>query len=306
MRLEDIMTEGVVTIGPDDPVGLARERMRIEQIRHLVVVDGSRTVGILSERDIGGPRASARARARLDGRPVRDFMATEIVAASPRTTLRQAANLMRGRTIGCLLVVQDEAVVGLVTTTDLLDELGRGTARPTGRVEKPPVRRPPSTGTVQGHRALRGPTGPRGARRLPPERTRRTVPPSAPRIAKRGVEEPPVHVRVVGAILSPEDREMVRTKLTRRLTKFASAIERVSVRIADVNGPKGGVDHRCVIKVVLRGLPSVVVERTDAALQLAVDAAVRATGMSVHRAIRRRRLKPLHHRKSTAAEAGVE
>ncbi|HQX82331.1 MAG TPA: hypothetical protein PKW63_11280, partial [Vicinamibacterales bacterium] len=80
--------------------------------------------------------------------------------------------------------------------------------------------------------------------------------------------------------------------------KFASSIERISVRLSDVNGPKGGVDHRCVIKVVVSGLPSVVVERTDSALQRAVNSAISATGEAVRRSVQRRRLKPLHGKKS--------
>jgi acetoin utilization protein AcuB len=73
-------------------------------------------------------------------------MAADPVSASPATTLRQAANLMRGRTGGCLLVVEDGRVVGIVTTTDLLDQLGRGATRPTVRTEQPPLRRPPGSG----------------------------------------------------------------------------------------------------------------------------------------------------------------
>ena len=51
-----------------------------------------------------------------------------------------------------------------------------------------------------------------------------------------------------------------------KLGKFATSIERVSVRVTDTNGPRGGVDQVCNVKVVLSGLPSVVVERRNAAL----------------------------------------
>lgn len=88
------------------------------------------------------------------------------------------------------------------------------------------------------------------------------------------------------------------------LARFASYVERASVRITDVNGPKGGVDHRCAIKVVLAGLPEVIVERTDSTLQRAVGSAIIAAGQAVQRAVQRRRLKPLHGRGSRSA-AGV-
>jgi len=299
MRLQDIMSAGVITIGPDDRVSTARARMRQHRIRHLVVVEGARLAGIVSERDLGGKRATTS----LDERSVRDVMATDVVTASPETTLRQAANLMRGRTIGCLLVAKNDSVIGLVTTTDLLDQLGRGAVRPTVRVERPPLRRPPGGGQIRGGRALRGPTGPRGGRR--PKRRpadRIPLPTAVPRVTKRArgraLAAPPAHVRVIGAMLDQADRDTIARKLGTRLGKFASSIERISVRLSDVNGPKGGVDHRCVIKVVLSGLPSVVVERTDSALQRAIDSAISATGQAVRRSVQRRRMKPLHGRTS--------
>ena len=114
MRLRDVMSVEVVTVSPDDPASVARATMRRHRIRHLVVVEDGRLMGIVSERDLGGTRGAASGR-RL---PVRDLMAADPVSASPATTLRQAANLMRGRTVGCLLVVDDGRVVGIVTTTD--------------------------------------------------------------------------------------------------------------------------------------------------------------------------------------------
>ena len=49
---------------------------------------------------------------------------------------RQAANLLRGRTIGCLPIVEDGKAVGIVTTTDLLELIGRGSERPVQRVDR--------------------------------------------------------------------------------------------------------------------------------------------------------------------------
>jgi hypothetical protein len=54
----------------------------------------------------------------------------------------------------------------------------------------------------------------------------------------------------------------------------------------------------CNVKVVLSGLPSVVVERRHAALHAAIDIALRATEQAVRRSVRRRRMKPLRGRDS--------
>src|SRR6478736_1963263 len=92
-----------------------------------------------------------------------------------------------------------------------------------------------------------------------------------PRGAKRrtgraGVSETPLHVRTIGASTEEGLGDHVRSKLGRKLGKFAPSIERVSVRFEDVNGPRGGVDTVSRIKVVLSDQPSVIVESqgTDA------------------------------------------
>jgi CBS domain-containing protein len=64
---------------------------------------------------------------------VSEVMASHLVTATPETTIRQAANLLRGRTIGCLPVLYGDKPVGIVTTTDLLDLVGRGAERPIER-----------------------------------------------------------------------------------------------------------------------------------------------------------------------------
>src|SRR5688572_9050387 len=103
MRLQEIMHTRVVTIGPDKPADLAWSLMQRREIRHLVVTDKARLVGVVSERDLGG-RSGERIRR---NRAVRDLMSPEVASALPETTLREAANLMRGRLIGCLPVVEE-------------------------------------------------------------------------------------------------------------------------------------------------------------------------------------------------------
>ncbi len=149
--------------------------------------------------------------------------------------------------------------------------------------------------------------GSRGAKRPQrPAARRSALPPALPRPAKlaRGrthASPPPAHIRVFGAELTSDDRETLARKLGMKLGKFASSIERVTVRVADVNGPRGGVDHRCLIKVVLSGLPSVVVEQRDAVLHRAIAVAIDSTASAVRRSLQRRRSKPLQSRKPRPA-----
>jgi ribosome-associated translation inhibitor RaiA len=106
----------------------------------------------------------------------------------------------------------------------------------------------------------------------------------------------PAHVRVIGVELDDDERAYIRRKLGMKLGKFATSIERISVRVTDLNGPRGGVDQVCNVKVVLSGLPSVVIERRRAALHAAIDDALRATERAVRRCVHRRRMKPLRGR----------
>jgi CBS domain-containing protein len=120
------MTEGVQTVSPGTAAEDAWALMRLKGIHHLVVTRGSTPVGVFSDRDAGGHRGKA-VRA---GRTVGDLM-TEPVIAVPRTTpVRRAANLMRGRSIGCLAVTDARRLVGIITVADLLQLLGQGLDRP--------------------------------------------------------------------------------------------------------------------------------------------------------------------------------
>jgi ribosome-associated translation inhibitor RaiA len=103
-------------------------------------------------------------------------------------------------------------------------------------------------------------------------------------------------VRVIGVELDDDERACIRRKLGMKLGKFATSIERISVRVTDLNGPRGGIDQVCNVKVVLSGLPSVVIERRRAALHAAIDDALRATERAVRRCVHRRRMKPLRGR----------
>jgi ribosome-associated translation inhibitor RaiA len=101
----------------------------------------------------------------------------------------------------------------------------------------------------------------------------------------------PAHIRAVGAPIDAGDRAYLREKLGTKLGKFARSIERASVRIKDANGPRGGIDKVCRIKVVLIGLPTVVVEHQHASLREAMDAALRRTERAVRQSVQRRRTR---------------
>jgi putative sigma-54 modulation protein len=73
------------------------------------------------------------------------------------------------------------------------------------------------------------------------------------------------------------------------LTFFDNHIQRVVMRLSDINGPRGGTDKRCHLQVVLKGLPDVVIEDTEADLCVAIDRATDRAGRTVERRLARQR-----------------
>ncbi len=297
MHLSELMQQRVVTIDSHESAGAAWSQMKRNRIRHLVVTSDGGLAGVISERDLGGRHGEAARK----NRSVEDLMSPRVVSGTPRMTLREAANLMRGRIIGSLPVLEDGNLVGIVTATDVLDELGRGSTRPTRRPEARSLRMTESRRQAARGKMIRQARVSKGTGRVrqrQPESAQRA--PFAGTLPKASKREPPgdnpqipAYIRASEGDLGVGDRAYIRRKLGRRLGKFAGAIERVSVRTEDVNGPRGGIDRMCRIKVVLKGLPSVVLEHRDASLTAAVDGALAAVETAVGRAVQRRRMKPL-------------
>ena len=105
------MSRVVISVRPADTVAIARDRLRANQIHHLLVVDGERTVGVVSMRDLAG---------KLDTALVETVMAQEVATIDAEATLRRAASMMIRGTTGCLPVLENGKLAGIITTTDLM------------------------------------------------------------------------------------------------------------------------------------------------------------------------------------------
>lgn len=79
----------------------------------------------------------------------------------------------------------------------------------------------------------------------------------------------------------------IERRLRFALTCCEDHIQRVVIRLSDINGPRGGADKRCNLQVVLAGLPDVVIEDTEADLYVAIDRAADRAGRTVIRKIDR-------------------
>lgn len=130
MLVSEIMSADVQAITPHTPAATARSQMRAHKIHHLLVRQGPKLVGVVSARDL------ARS-GRRPGQPrrllVSEYMTPRVVTADPHTSVHRAANLMRGHSIGCLIVVDKGEPVGIVTLSDLLQQVAE---KPRHRLDK--------------------------------------------------------------------------------------------------------------------------------------------------------------------------
>jgi CBS-domain-containing membrane protein len=129
MNVDRIMTRDVVTVTEETKLARMAELMRERKLRHLPVVDDSgRLVGIVSHRDV--QRAEPSPITTLDVGEVNYLLAkvtagqllhADVVTASPGMLVEEAGRLMRDRRVGCLPVVEEGKLVGIVTGVDLVD-----------------------------------------------------------------------------------------------------------------------------------------------------------------------------------------
>ena len=125
--VREIMMGSPVTLKPEDTLDLANDVISLGRIRHLPVVEDGRLVGLLSERDLMGAATTKlfglkqRSKsALLKTVMIKDVMKKKVVTVKPETTIKETARLMKEKKIGCVPVVDEGNLVGLVTTTDLL------------------------------------------------------------------------------------------------------------------------------------------------------------------------------------------
>ena len=125
--VREIMKGHPVTLKPGDTLDLANDIISLGRIRHIPVVEDGQLVGLLSERDLIGAAATEifglkqkRKSALLKTVLIKDVMKKKVITVKPDTPIKDAAHLMADKKIGCVPVVTAGALVGLVTTTDIL------------------------------------------------------------------------------------------------------------------------------------------------------------------------------------------
>jgi CBS domain-containing protein len=129
MKVRDWMSSEVASVRRNDQLVIADDLMRLGRIRHTPVLDdhSDDLVGIVSQRDLfRGALAGAlgygqHAQQKVMGMLfIKDIMSTDPITTTPDTPLVDAARVMLERKIGCLPVLEDGRLVGILTESDFL------------------------------------------------------------------------------------------------------------------------------------------------------------------------------------------
>jgi CBS domain-containing membrane protein len=126
-----VMTTDPVTLQLNDTLRLADDMMNLAHVRHFPVLDGEKLVGVIDQDDLLHASMAAlvrhpkdKVREALGAVAIKDFM--KAATTVPReTSIYDAARMLVDRGIECLLVVDGDKLVGLVTRSDLLRELAK-------------------------------------------------------------------------------------------------------------------------------------------------------------------------------------
>lgn len=126
--VERYMTRGVRAIDMHGTLGLARSILGELAVRHLPVVSAGRLVGLVSDRDL----RRAEGRGRTEDFPIDEVMSTDTISVDPGTRLSVAVHEMVQHKIGSLPVLWDDELIGILTTTDILDHCMNHLREPEG------------------------------------------------------------------------------------------------------------------------------------------------------------------------------
>jgi len=125
--ISSIMTREVVTLNLEDTLYSAEKRMKKNHIRHMPVVNKEKLIGLISLADL--QRVSfidAYGKEGTEDTPIynmldiNDLMIKKPLTASPQTTILEVSKLLASKEFHSLPVVEEDKLVGIITTTDLL------------------------------------------------------------------------------------------------------------------------------------------------------------------------------------------
>ena len=125
--VKDWMTHDLVTISKDTSLTVASHLMKTKDIRHVLVIERRKLIGVVTWGDIREASASDATSLSvfelaylLDTLAVSKIMTHHPITVAPTATIADAAQIMLGNKIGCLPVIEQGRPVGILTESDIL------------------------------------------------------------------------------------------------------------------------------------------------------------------------------------------
>ena len=124
ITVRDIMTKSVISVDGSINVNEAAKMMEDAKVGAIIVMENNTPIGIVTERDFA---VKIVAHAYQITTPVKQIMSSPLIATNPDESILMAADLMHTRNIRKLPVIDNDQVIGIVTSTDLVNQLAIAT-----------------------------------------------------------------------------------------------------------------------------------------------------------------------------------
>ncbi|WP_458412202.1 acetoin utilization AcuB family protein [Schinkia sp. CFF1] len=141
MIIEEIMNPNVVSMRPHESIGKAIELMDANRIRHIPIIDENQyVIGIVTDRDIKDVSPSilhADEHSEDLYRPISTIMTENVLTGHPLDFVEEVSSMFYEHKIGCLPIVKEGKLVGIITETDMLHTLVKlmGADQPSSLIE---------------------------------------------------------------------------------------------------------------------------------------------------------------------------
>jgi len=140
MLVEEIMNRNVIFIQPKTTIREAMDIIQKNQIRHIPVIEKEKLVGLVTARHLSNscPTSLSDDQYQKDlNQPVSKIMKQHIITAHPLDFIEDVALTMYENHIGCLPIIQNHKLVGIITESDILRTLIEltGIAHPSSQIE---------------------------------------------------------------------------------------------------------------------------------------------------------------------------
>jgi len=124
ITVRDVMTKSIIAVDSSITVNEAAKMMEDVKVGAVIVMEKNMPVGIITDRDFA---VKIVAHAYPITTPVKQIMSTPLITIGPNESVLMVADLMSARGIRKLLVAEDDQVIGIITATDLVNQLAIST-----------------------------------------------------------------------------------------------------------------------------------------------------------------------------------